>query len=77
MDSNIGLTEQQLDQVRRTSMARIICDNTDDIDRIQPLAFKMPTSRANAMWACTEGSIPKVESSKKTLLVAESQLFKN
>jgi len=60
VDNNIGLTEQQLDQVRRTSMARIICDNTDDIDRIQPLAFKMPTSRANAMRACTEDSIPRV-----------------
>ena len=60
VDNNIGFTEQQLDQVRRTSMARIICDNTDDIDRIQPLAFKMPTSRANAMRACTEDSIPKV-----------------
>merc|ERR1712121_234864 len=35
VDNNIGLTEQQLDQV-------------------------MPTSRANAMRACTEDSIPKV-----------------
>jgi len=41
-------------------MARIICDNTDQIDRIQPLAFKMPTSKANAMRACTEQSIPRV-----------------
>merc|ERR1712098_658185 len=60
VDQNIAFTEQQLNQVRRTSMARVICDNTDDIDRIQPLAFKMPTSRANAMRACTEDSIPKV-----------------
>merc|ERR1712203_1271182 len=60
VDNNIRLTEQQLDQVRRTSMARIICGNTDDIDRIQPLAFKMPTSKANAMRACTEDSIPRV-----------------
>merc|ERR1712241_738399 len=60
VDNNIAFTLSQLNQVRRTSMARVICDNTDDIDRIQPLAFKMPTSKANAMRACTEDSIPKV-----------------
>ena len=60
VDRNIAFSQEQLDQVRRTSMARIICDNTDEIDRIQPLAFKMPTSKANAMRACTEESIPRV-----------------
>ena len=41
-------------------MARIICDNTDDVDSIQPLAFKMPTSKANAVRSCSEESIPSV-----------------
>ena len=61
VDRNIAFSQQQLDEVRKTSMARIICDNTDEIDRIQPLAFKMPTSKANAMRACSEQSIPKVD----------------
>ena len=61
IDINVAFNQQQLDQVRRTSMARIICDNTDEIDRIQPLAFKMPTSKANAMRACTEESIQRVD----------------
>lgn len=60
IDQNIAFTLPQLNEVRKTSMARIICDNTDEIDRIQPLAFKMPTSRANAMRSCTENSIPRV-----------------
>merc|ERR1712055_1242319 len=60
VDQRRAFTLAQLDEIRKTSMARIICDNTDDIDRIQPLAFKMPTSRANAMRACTEDSIPRV-----------------
>ena len=47
-------------QVRKTSLARIICDNTDDVDSIQPLAFKIPTSSANAVRSCTENSIPRV-----------------
>ena len=45
VDQKRAFTLPQLDEIRKTSMARIICDNTDDIDRIQPLAFKMPTSR--------------------------------
>jgi len=61
VDKNIAFTEQQLNEVRKTSMARIICDNTDEIDRIQPLAFKMPTSKANAMRSCSETSIPSVD----------------
>jgi len=60
LNRNIAFSQQQLDEVRKTSMARIICDNTDEIDRIQPLAFKMPTSKANAMRSCTEDSIPTV-----------------
>ena len=61
IDINVAFSQLQLDQVRRTSMARIICDNTDEIDRIQPLAFKMPASKANAMRSCTEESIPRVD----------------
>ena len=45
VDQRRAFTLAQLEEIRKTSMARIICDNTDDIDRIQPLAFKMPTSR--------------------------------
>merc|ERR1712013_525903 len=54
---------KSVEEIRKTSMARIICDNTDDVDRIQPLAFKMPNSRANAMRLCTESSIPKMDMS--------------
>merc|ERR1712209_388642 len=66
---DLGLSQQraftlgQLEEIRKTSMARIICDNTDDVDRIQPLASKMPNSRANAMRLCTESSIPKMDMS--------------
>jgi len=61
VDQRRAFTLTQLDEIRKTSMARIICDNTDDIDRIQPLAFKMPTSRSNAVRLCTESSIPKMD----------------
>jgi len=64
VDQRRAFTLPQLDEIRKTSMARIICDNTDDIDRIQPLAFKMPTSRSNAVRLCTESSIPKMDLSQ-------------
>jgi len=60
LQSDLGFSLPQLGEIRKTSMARIICDNTDTVDRIQPLAFKMPTSRANAVRLCTEASIPRV-----------------
>jgi peroxidase len=59
-DPNIRFSEEQLDEVRKTSMARIICDNTDHVDRIQPLAFKLANSKANAVKLCTEKAIPKM-----------------
>jgi len=60
IDTNIAFSLTQLNEVRKTSMSRIICDNTDEMDSIQPLAFKLPTSKANAVRSCTENSIPKV-----------------
>jgi len=60
IDKNLAFSLPQLNEVRKTSMARIICDNTDDVDSIQPLAFKMPTSKANAVRSCSEESIPSV-----------------
>jgi len=60
LEKNIAFSLPQLNEVRKTSMARIICDNTDEVDSIQPLAFKMPTSKANAVRSCSEESIPTV-----------------
>ena len=34
----------QLDSLRDTSMARVICDNTD-IEEVQPLAFRVEDNR--------------------------------
>lgn len=38
-----AFTPSQLTEIKRASMARIICDNSDAIERIQPLAFLKPT----------------------------------
>ncbi len=33
---------EQLDQIRRVTFSRLVCDNSDDIREIQPLAFLLP-----------------------------------
>lgn len=37
-------TNEQLHSIRRASMARILCDNSDEIRSVQPLAFHLPNN---------------------------------
>ena len=46
-DSNASpkpFTEAQLVQLRKASLARVTCDNGDNINSIQPLAFRKPSA---------------------------------
>jgi peroxidase len=53
-----SLRPAQLAEVRRASMARILCDNSG-VSQLQPLAFQLP-SRANPLVACQAGGpIPR------------------
>ena len=61
LNDETKFTERQLQQIRKTSMARVICDNTDTVFRIQPQAFKLPgSSRANVEHSCRSINIPSV-----------------
>ncbi|RZF43124.1 hypothetical protein LSTR_LSTR001302 [Laodelphax striatellus] len=55
-----SFTEEQLNELRHASLSRILCDNSDDIFIIQPLAFVQP-SFLNQRVACDSESIPKVD----------------
>ena len=60
---NNSITEQ-LDEIRKTSIARIICDNTK-IQQIQPMAFRQVDDEVNFLVACEDqffkNAIPNVD----------------
>uniref|UniRef100_A0A0A9Z8J0 Chorion peroxidase n=1 Tax=Lygus hesperus TaxID=30085 RepID=A0A0A9Z8J0_LYGHE len=53
-------SERQLTEIKRTSLARILCDNSDDIQLIQPLVFVQP-SFLNQRVTCASSAIPFVD----------------
>lgn len=62
LNQNTIFSTAQLREIRRTSMSRILCDNTDSVHEMQPQAFKLPdSSRTNAVTSCSNiKSIPVV-----------------
>ncbi|CAB4069743.1 PXDN [Lepeophtheirus salmonis] len=59
IDKNIAFTNEQLNEIRKVSMSRILCDNSDSITMIQPRAFRN-MDRRNKLTSCSSSSIPFV-----------------
>ncbi|XP_066994780.2 peroxidase [Anabrus simplex] len=55
-----SFSEEQLKSIRKASLARLLCDNSDDIAQMQPLAF-FQASFANQRVACNSESVPRVD----------------
>lgn len=55
-----SFSEAQLDQIRKTSLARIICDNSDDIESMQPLPFVQATLENRRVSCNDESLIPRM-----------------
>ena len=51
-DQKVGFTLQQLKQIRKVTLARVLCDNVDGYRWSQPSAFVVP-SRKNSFRACS------------------------
>ncbi|EFX87542.1 hypothetical protein DAPPUDRAFT_221514 [Daphnia pulex] len=59
----ISFTEKQLKEIKKVSLARIVCDNSDGtITQIQPKAFRNPAGNDNTPVSCA--SIPAIDFNK-------------
>ncbi|XP_076059545.1 peroxidase homolog [Oratosquilla oratoria] len=57
-------TLEQLDEIRKVKLSRIICDNSDDIKSIQVYAMVLPDHEINPRVACGSGVLPRLDLSK-------------
>ena len=60
-----SFTEPQLDEIRKTSWARMMCDTLgpefgDDFSRVQPLGFVESSVRPNGVASCNTEAIPRM-----------------
>lgn len=55
-----SFTPAQLKEIKKISLARLICDNSDDIDTVQRWAMQLPDYDGNKLWPCKSKAIPTV-----------------
>ena len=74
----------QLQEIRKTSLARVICDNLDNVDTVQPYVFLSNEEESNRRVPCRGSSIPHLnlgrwkeepEDSKPTQFLATDSLL--
>ena len=53
-DHEVAFNAEQLDAIRNATMARVLCDNADDVTRIQPKAFVRRDNAANDDILCDD-----------------------
>ncbi|XP_040572178.1 salivary peroxidase/catechol oxidase [Lepeophtheirus salmonis] len=55
-------TPSQLQEIRNANIARVLCDNGENLEYMQPLAFKVQDLRgSNARVPCSSPSIPRID----------------
>ena len=59
-----GFTSQQLQEIRKSSLSRVICNGLDDVGAIQPYAFLADDEFSNRRSACKGSRIPRVDLNK-------------
>ncbi|KAG7309987.1 hypothetical protein JYU34_004510 [Plutella xylostella] len=59
-----SFTPEQLAELRKARLARVICDNTDIIDTVQLYPMVLPDHELNPRVPCRSGIIPSIDFSK-------------
>ncbi|KAJ8926678.1 hypothetical protein NQ314_020927 [Rhamnusium bicolor] len=55
-----SLTTGQLKEIKKVTVAGLLCANTDDLDRIQPKAFVQEDTYLNARISCEQHPLPQM-----------------
>ncbi|XP_043070897.1 peroxidase [Drosophila grimshawi] len=59
-----SFTPEQLQEIRKAKLSRLICDNTDLIDTVQIYPMVLPDHEINPRVPCKSGIIPSIDLSK-------------
>lgn len=59
-DLHHSLLTDQINEIRKTTLARIICDNSDDIGDVQPHVFMLSNSFENCPIGCNNSVIDTI-----------------
>lgn len=55
-----SLTTEQLNEIKKMSVAGLLCANTDDLDKVQPKAFVKEDPYLNARISCDQYPLPQL-----------------
>ncbi|EFA09156.2 hypothetical protein TcasGA2_TC005493 [Tribolium castaneum] len=55
-----SLTTEQLAEIKKVTLAGLLCANTDDLDKIQPKAFVQEDPYLNARLSCDQHPLPQL-----------------
>ena len=47
-----AFSKSQLQEIRTSSLARVVCDCMDDVEKLQPFLFLQPDTLANIRTSC-------------------------
>lgn len=59
-----SFTQEQVNEIRKIKLSRIICDNSDHIETVQVYVMVLPDSEINPRVACKSGILPRINLSK-------------
>lgn len=59
-----SFTREQLNEIRKVKLSRVLCDNADDLENVQVYAMVLPDHKINPRVQCHSGVLPNIDFSK-------------
>merc|ERR1719479_469783 len=62
--AKVYASPEQLAEIRRVKLSRVLCDNSDDLETVQVYAMVLPDHEINPRVPCKSGVLPRLDLSK-------------